>query len=68
MKPPNDLKLAAEVVKIQALARQLNEPPSELALFILLSDIHMAAERAESRLNDLLYGRGYEPPQEQMGG
>jgi len=66
----NDPEVCRDCLKIEQLARTLDELQAqnkEMALFIALSDIQRAAEKAQYRLNDLLYGRGYKPPPEQMG-
>lgn len=66
----NDIEVAEQCHKIQALARTLAAVAAngqEMALFMALSDIQRAAEKAQWRLNDLLYGRGYKPAEEQMG-
>ena len=67
MRPPNDLQLCEQTTRLRLLARRLNEPGSEMALFEILSDMEIAAHKAQLRLNDLLYGRGFKPPEEQMG-
>lgn len=66
----NDIELAAFIIQIQKNSRSLTTLESgghEMALFMALSDIQRAAEKAQWRLNDLLYGRGYKPPVEMMG-
>lgn len=65
--PPNDLELATQITKLIRLSRKLNEPGDEMALFLLLSDIESAAHTAQYRMNDLMYGGGFKPPEEQMG-
>ncbi len=65
-----DLEVVTELVKIRGLSRKLCEitaSGNEMQLFILLSDIERAANRAQNRMNDLLYGKGFKPPVEMMG-
>lgn len=68
----NDLEVSEQVAAVHRRARKLshllaNLPHTEMALFMALSDIERAANKAQMRLNDLMYGRGFKPPQEQMG-
>jgi hypothetical protein len=60
-RPPNDLELATQITKLMRLSRRLNEPGTEMDLFLLLSDIESAAHSAQYRMNDLLCGKGYAP-------
>lgn len=67
----NDREVGEQCSKIKALARKLDELQAkgpEMDLFMALSDIQRAAEKAQWRLNDLMYGKGYKPPEELMGG
>ena len=67
----NDLEVCAACIKIERLARKLDElqaQSKEMALFEALSDIEKAANKAQTRLNDLRYGRDFVPPPELMGG
>lgn len=66
-RPPNDLELAMQITKLMRLSRRLNEPGTEMDLFLLLSDIESAAHNAQVRMNDLLCGKSYRPHEEQMG-
>lgn len=66
----NDREVNEQCLKIINLARtlaSLQAGNKEMALFIALSDIQRAAEKAQWRLNDLLYGRDFKPPVEMMG-
>jgi len=76
MRIPSDLELTEHRCCIHRLARYLNEPHlaedykhlgAEMALFMILSDIEKAAHKAQLRMNDLMYGRSFKPPEEQMG-
>lgn len=66
----NDLKVNEYCSRIKALSRKLDELQAkgpEMELFMTLSNIQRAAEEAQWRMNDLIYGRGFKPPQEMMG-
>ena len=67
----NDLEISEQCHVVKKLARKLdhllaNMPHTEMALFMALSDIERAANKAENRLNDLMYGRDNKPV-EMMG-
>jgi hypothetical protein len=47
-RPPNDLELATQITKLMRLSRRLNEPGTEMDLFLLLSDIESAAHNERS--------------------
>jgi hypothetical protein len=66
-RPPNDAELCTQITKLLRLSRKLNEPGTEMELFLLLSDIESAAHSAQYRMNDLLCGKGFKPHEEQMG-
>lgn len=62
----NDLELAKYVSKVRELSRTLNHlqanlPHTEMQLFMTLSDIERASNKAQQRLNDLMYGKDYKP-------
>lgn len=62
----NDLEVSEQCHLVKKLARELphllaNMPHTEMALFIALSDIERAANKAQNRLNDLVYGRDFKP-------
>lgn len=68
----NDLEISEQCHVVILVARKLNHllanmPHTEMQLFMALSDIERAANKAENRLNDLMYGRSFKPPVEQMG-
>ena len=66
----NDAEICSLCLKVERLARTLDElqaQSKEMALFMALSDIERAANKAQMRLNDLLYGRSFNPAEEQMG-
>lgn len=66
----NDLEVNEHCLKISLLADKLKvfqRDGQEMALFMALSDIQRAAEKGQWRMNDLMYGRGFKPPEEQMG-
>jgi hypothetical protein len=69
----NDLKVTENCVKITGLARKLGHLEAEarkgktLAFFIALSDIELAAKKAQERLNEIDYGPEFKAPEEQMG-
>lgn len=66
----NDLEVNEHCLKISQLADKLKvmqRDGQERALFLALSDIQRASEKAQWRMNDLMYGRGFKPPEEQMG-
>lgn len=66
----NDLEVNEHCLKISQLAdrlKVLQRDGRETDLFKALSDIQRAAEKGQWRLNDLIYGRGFKPPEEQMG-
>ena len=67
----NDLEISEQCHVVISVARKLNHllanmPHTEMALFMALSDIERAANKAENRLNDLMYGRDNKPV-EMMG-
>ena len=69
----NDPTVNENCLKITGLARQLSHLQAEarkkknLALFVAASDIELAARKIQERLNELDYGKDFEPPEEQMG-
>lgn len=68
----NDLEVSEQCHIAIKKARELNHllanlPKTEMALFMALSDIERAANRAQMKLNAIMYGSSYEPPEEQMG-
>jgi hypothetical protein len=66
----NDKEVGEQCSAIKRLSRGLDElqaGSNEMALFRALSDIQRAAEKAQWRMNDLLYGKSFKPPEEQMG-
>lgn len=67
----NDLEVNEHALKVCQLADQLKvlmRDNKEMALFMAFSDINRASQEALWRMNDLMYGRGYKPPVELMGG
>jgi len=69
----NDIEVNENCLKIRNLGRKLAELQArsakgrDLALFITLSDIEMAARRAQDRLNTIDHGSDFKPPVEMMG-
>lgn len=65
----NDLQVSEFCSRIKTLSRKLDELQAkgpEMELFMALSNIQRAAEQAQWRMNDLIYGRGFNP-EELMG-
>lgn len=66
----NDLELSELLTKIHLNDAVLScycRNNKEQALFNALSEIEIAARKAQERLNELRYGKGFVPPEEQMG-
>jgi hypothetical protein len=66
----NDLKLSELITQINLKAACLNtwcREGKEQTLFNEVMQIETAARRTLERLNEMKYGNGYKPPEEQMG-
>lgn len=72
MKPDwqNDLELTTyirEAHKHNEVINRQTRDKSEEALFLTAMQLETAARKIQERLNEMRYGEGYQPPEEQMG-